>query len=260
MCPKQGLRRTRLVCLDCLTWLRDKEGAKASTLDLCIECGKLEFTSAYHQQPHKPSHRLLQVRRPIMGDAAAAYWASEGMEKIEAMFSDEQPKVPQDQDQDMQPGAEADGTSPVEEPQFEAIEEPKTTEESGEAGVIVIAENQAVQKANAGDDLAVVVPDGQAQLAGGQPLEPDQSISSAPLAVEQGGDPQLEKPEATISERHEFWRGWLCTDRRVDKACARCKEAVTPPFWYCVECSGTFLPKDKMQTHILTSRRRHICV
>ena len=74
-CSTYGVRRTRLICLDCFNSIKES-GQRSDTLDLCVNCKGKEFISDFFQQKHEPSHTLLQVRRQAIGDYAATYWAS----------------------------------------------------------------------------------------------------------------------------------------------------------------------------------------
>lgn len=107
-CPRRGLRRTFLACLDCLAWLRAREGDKADILYLCVECAKVDFVSTRRgHQPHKTSHRLLQIRRPLTDEAVIVNWATEGLAMLKDMFHNDTRGSAGDKA--MNPAADGDG-------------------------------------------------------------------------------------------------------------------------------------------------------
>ena len=56
-------------------------------LDLCVDCAKVDFVSTHRgHQPHRTSHRLLQIRRPVTENSVIVHWATEGLAMLTDMF------------------------------------------------------------------------------------------------------------------------------------------------------------------------------
>ncbi|GJE97347.1 hypothetical protein PsYK624_135630 [Phanerochaete sordida] len=62
-CTTYPLRRTRIICLDCLKWIFANKGPHFS-FDLCTNCAREEFKNPKYGVLHDTTHRLVQTRRP----------------------------------------------------------------------------------------------------------------------------------------------------------------------------------------------------